>query len=239
MRERQLHRLTQLLTNRLPSDTEPYAVALRAAELAEARAALRELPAQERAALVPLAAAFKRRAEVRRALGVSERGLRKRVERGNRRLRDREGARVHAAGLLGTWSTPARVQTRTSSASARVTSPRWRRPALVRQPAGRVAACSCPSPAVALSRTDDRAEPGSHRVGDRPGHPGGTRPRPSRTGAPRGRSRSREWRAPAPATALRITPGEPWPAAPTRAALRADRRPLAPGRGDGAGEAQA
>jgi len=39
--------------------------------------------------------------------------------------------------------------------------------------------------------------------------------------------------------ALSITPGEPWPAAPTRAALRADRRPLAPGRGDDAGEAQA
>jgi RNA polymerase sigma-70 factor (ECF subfamily) len=71
-----------------PSDSEPYAVALRAAELSEARAALRELPAQERAALVLLAAGFER-AQVRRALGVSERGLRKRVERGNRRLRER------------------------------------------------------------------------------------------------------------------------------------------------------
>jgi RNA polymerase sigma factor (sigma-70 family) len=71
-----------------PPDAEPLAATLRADVVREAHAALGELPPDERAALVLLAAGFER-AEVRRALGLSERAIRKRVERGNRRLRGR------------------------------------------------------------------------------------------------------------------------------------------------------
>ena len=67
---------------------DPLAAVLRKEELAEARGSLRELPPGERAALVLLAAGFER-AAVRRALGLSERQLRRRVERGNSRLRQR------------------------------------------------------------------------------------------------------------------------------------------------------
>ena len=96
-RTRQRHQSQDVTLERvaepeLDEDEEPSSLVIRADEVREAAALLAELPATERAALVLLAAGFERE-QVRRVLGLSERALRKRVERGNRRLRELRGAR--------------------------------------------------------------------------------------------------------------------------------------------------
>jgi len=78
-----------------PSEAEPTAHAVRAEALGEAREALRQLPTEERAALVLLAAGFDR-AEVRRALHRIDSATATKVD-GDSRYRSLDCVREHPA----------------------------------------------------------------------------------------------------------------------------------------------
>ena len=71
--------------------TDPLELAVAREAAADRREKLLALPADQRAVLVLSAAGF-RTAEIARLLGLSERGVRKRVERANRTLRKTIGA---------------------------------------------------------------------------------------------------------------------------------------------------
>ena len=71
-----------------PSEPDPLERALERLDAQQRRAALRGLPAEQRAALV-LSAAGYRLEEIAAALGLSVRATRKRIEKGNRAQRER------------------------------------------------------------------------------------------------------------------------------------------------------
>jgi RNA polymerase sigma factor (sigma-70 family) len=71
-----------------PEASDPLDLAIAREEVEELRLALLELPDEQRAVLVLTAAGFGH-SEISARLGLSERAVRKRVERANRTLRER------------------------------------------------------------------------------------------------------------------------------------------------------